>query len=250
MKRTSYYLFLLIIGYTLSCTNKNKSNNTNMTDTPETISTAPDSTNITTIDAAYNDMQNISLPITVNSKSVGKTTGMKRLVSSLFEQITFTPQGFKNVYAAKLPEYGNTRAILVSYKDSLNNPVEELITFKPDFKFVDRTRLYAIDRVNGKDNQQIVTQSEVKAPTDIHIEQYLNGTLISSLHYQLNDDGSIEEIRDGKTPAVIFESFDNETYFIENFVWQTLSNGGVRKTNLTKKTYKVAADGQVKEVKP
>jgi|GEM_PF-4754027 len=242
MKTKIYFLFILLIGYMLSCTNRSKTNHANEPQTPSAIA---DSIN-TTLDAAYGDMQEVSLPVVVNGRSVGRIAGMKPLASSVFAEITFTPQEFKDVRAAKLPEYENTKLIIVSYTDSLNNPVEELITFKPGFQFADRTRLYAVDRVDGKDNQQIITQAEVKAPTDIHIEQHLNGMLISSLHYQIGSNGSIEEIRDGKTPAAIFESFDNETYFVENFVWQTLPNGGVRKTNLTKKTYKVAPDGQIK----
>lgn len=169
----------------------------------------------------------LSLPLTLDKNTVAKMSG------------SYT--------RANLPAKHSIQSVIVKYKD-LNNPVVKLVTFQPDS--TDQIILYNIEKVPGKDNQEIVTQSQIDRDYRINVTKHLNNNLIESLFYEIDNNGNFIEIRDGKTPVTAFESFDNETYYIENFIWKPLPNGGIEKSDLTKKTLKVNEDGSIMEVKP
>jgi len=235
-----FFLFSVVLFIACNGKNRNTSDNTRL----EVSNALRD---ITNMDSLYNRLSYVELPFTYPDGVVTRVRDYVTLPESMYSYFPNSADFRSDVYIAKLPQSGSKRTVVVFYNDSLENSAIDMYTLSPERQVIDRLALYSIERVEGT-IAEIVRKYDVRPENRIRVYKELNNTLIESLFYTVTEDGYFTEIRDGETPATAFESFDNVTYYVETFVWMPKPNGGIEKTRVQKREYKLGRGGKVEEV--
>jgi len=195
----------------------------------------------------YERMTNVDLPFNFDQEFITHDTGFLHIPQNMYRLFYNSEQFDKDARIAKLPQKGNFHPVLVYYHDKQGEAVMDIYTLSDSMKVIDRLQIYSIEKPEEK--PYIISQAY--AITDdfkFKVYKRLNGTMIEQLTYIIDNKGCFEEVRDGQTPTIAFESADNVKYMVESFIWDHNQNGGLIRKNLKRKFYSVNDEGKVTEV--
>jgi len=148
--------------------------------------------------------------------------------------------------AAWLPQKDDLKFIITCTEEPNGERMLELQSLSDDLKPLDKLQLYSIEEVDGGNN--VIAQTfEIDADYRIKVSKHLNETLIEQLTYTPTAKGIFEELRNGKTTTVAFDSYDHINYIVQTFVWDRDTNGGLIKKNLQTVNYELTGNGLVKK---
>lgn len=230
-----YTCFLIVIFILTGCNScdysSTKSELSSDMSLPEEISIA----------AFYEQLPDTGLPLTSDEMDGKVFTPVPLAVK---ESLSPYDRADSDIYARKLPEKGNERIWILLYKDGRANPVLVMNTFTTEMQMQDRLLLGSTESVEGT-TAEIRRSFRISADYIITVYKYLENTLIEQLAYRIDENGFFSEIRDGRTPVIAFETFDDIHYIVESFVWDYRQGGGLYKKNLLRRTFRINPDNTV-----
>ena len=243
MKTTFATILTICLLITLSgCSHSKTKDNTTPGQTTEAENTNFDSLEI------YNSLPVLQTPLVFNANLLRDITRYKKLNEKDYHRLTDIGD-LKSVYnntayLARLPQKDSLRFIIASYKvPGGDEYVMELYSLSDKLQPLDKLQLYSVEEVNGGKNK-ILQTFEVDSDYVIKVSKELESVLIEKLTYTPTPDGVFNEIRNGKTVTVAFDSYDHINYYIQTFVWNHNSNGGLRKKMLKTDRYKLTNNGK------
>lgn len=140
--------------------------------------------------------------------------------------------------AARLPPKDSLKFIITGYQSPNEEWILELYSLSDKLNPKDRLQIYSIEEI--EEGSDIITQIfKIHKDYRIIVSKSLNGKTIEKLTYKPDKEGIFEEIRDGKTTTIAFESFDMKSYNIETFIWDYNPSGGLIKKDLKTENYKL-----------
>lgn len=195
---------------------------------------------ITSMDTLYAELSVIDIPFSSNENLVDIT----KLPRNFYHLFSDSDKFDENTRIARLPEYDMYKPIVLFYD---SGKAIDLYTLSPDMDIADRLQVYSIEG-EGKSKDLIIRRFNIQPDYRIRVCKDLIDVEIESLFYEITPEGTFREIRDGETPATAFESFDNETYYVESFIWKKNPNS-LEKLNVRKSEYKLTDTGDVEKIK-
>jgi len=203
---------------------------------------------IISMDSLYEKMPVLSLPFRYEDHLFMSSASLIPLPEDMFDLFHNFDSFDNGTKISKLPVKGLFKPVIVFYHDDRANPRVNLYTLSDSMKIIDRLQIYSVEEINGK---EVVIEQKFEIPEDyrIRVSKHLNGLLIEELHYTLDDHRCFMEIRDGKTPAIAYESPDSLQYKVESFIWDHNARGTLYKKDLKQKFYRIGKDYKVNEIK-
>lgn len=199
------------------------------------------------MDSLYRQMTEIPLPLVYNTNFILNAPGFIPLPETMQELFHNYDQFDRNTRIAKLPVKGQFRPLLIIFQDSDGSDRMNLYTLSDSMKVIDRLMIYSIEKIKV-DQVRILKDYEISENYRIMLRKTLSGVVIEQLYYTLDDHRCFIEIRDGKTPAIAFESPDDVHYMVETFLWDHHSNGGIFKKDLSIQYYKITDNGRMESI--
>lgn len=253
MKTGLSFLLVVIVAITLySCDSKRKNKVSDKESLPsvEQPTGQPGSllidSNGPQIQQLYEQMNEIPLPFIYNRNFMANAPGFIELPENMYSLFHNFDSFNTNTRIAKLPEKGNFKPLLILYEDGNGNQRMNIYTLSDSMKVIDRLQISSMEIL---DNKAIIRQ-EFEIPEDykIMIRKAIGDVVIEQLYYTIDEHKCFLEIRDGKTPAIAFESPDNKRYMVESFIWDHHKNGGLYKKNLQRQFYKMDDNNVLKVI--
>lgn len=194
------------------------------------------------MDSLYRVLTEIPLPFVYNENFILNAPGFISLPQNMFNLFHNFDAFGADTRIAKLPEKGDFKPLIVMYTDNGGTARINLYTLSDSMKVIDRLQIYSTEYL-GDDRIAIIQEFEIPDDYRIMLRKRLNNTVIEQLYYTLDDRKCFIEIRDGQTPAIAYESPDNEHYMVESFIWDHNSSGGVFKKDLSRMYYRISGNG-------
>lgn len=242
MKINNKFLYILsAIFIVVGCTQtKKEATNTNIA--TDSVTGKINNINSETI---YRSLPLVNLPIEFSMEFLESFSNYKSLneneyylLTDINESNTYYARAFK---AARLPQKDSSLFIITGYESLNEEWVLELYILSEKFKPKGHVQLYAIEEVDGGAN--VIAQIfKITADYRITVSKLLNDKLIEQLTYKPTLHGIFEEVRDGKTTTVAYESQDMQNYTIETFIWDYNPSGGLIKKDLKTEYYQLGKD--------
>ncbi|GEM_PF-2887326 len=244
MKTGLSFLLVVIVAITLySCDNKRKNKVSDKESIPSIEQPTGQHGNLLVesngpqMQQLYEQMDEIPLPFIYNRNFMANAPGFIKLPENMFSLFHNFDSFNTNTRIAKLAEKGDIKPLLILYEDDNGNQRMNIYTLSDSMKVIDRLQISSIEVL---DNNAII-QQEFEIPEDykIMVRKSLGDEVIEQLYYTVDEHKCFFEIRDGKTPAIAFESPDNKRYMVESFIWDHHNNGGLYKKDLQRQFYKM-----------
>ena len=237
---------LSLILLLASCMGKKNVNGTNNT-ANDSVSQTEDKGSEMSLNDLYLSLPTINLPIFFDMDLLEGFDDYKNLKESDYHRLTDI-QDIQSYYdssvrVARLPKKYNLQFIMSKYQSAGGEQIMELYSLSVDLTTKDRLQIYSVEELEN--GNAIVQTFEIDGDFHIKVSKHLNEVLIEQLTYTPTRVGVFEEVRDGKTPTVAFDSFDGKTYIIETFIWDHNSSGGLIKKNRSVENYRLTEDGLV-----
>lgn len=249
MKALTSIVFIISFVTLSSCGNSNKNTSSAHDKNKLGQATSVGSTQSNPL-SIYNSLSSLGLPLKYSMEFAEDFAKYKPLNEKDYHLLTDIGdmQSYydSSATAIRLPQKDNLRFILTCNDDLKGDLIMELYSLSDSLTPLDKLQIYSIEEVDGGSN--VIAQTfEIDADYRITVSKHLNGTLIEQLTYIPTYRGAFEEIRDGKTLTVAFESFDNRNYTVETFIWDHNSNGGLVKKDLKTQNYLLTETGHVEK---
>jgi len=152
-----------------------------------------------------------------------------------------------NTTAARLPQKDDLKFIITCYEEPNGSRSMFLYSFSNELKPLDKLQLYSVEKFDGGRNM-IIQQFEINTNYRIKVSKYFDRTLIEQLTYMPLTNGIFEELRDGITTTVAYDSYDQVNYIVQTFVWDHNESGGLIKKDLKIENHRLTEDGELTKV--
>ncbi len=197
------------------------------------------------LEGIYRDLPTVSLPLSYDMVITDELEFYE--VPEHFFYLFYNNNYFeKGSDIAKLPRTNNFLPFIIAYPDGEGDRIMELSIFNSTLEPIDRLEIASVEKM--REGRILISKLfEISVSYVIKVYKLLNGKVIEQLYYQLTESGALEEIRDGRTLAITYQSVDFIHYKIENFIWDYHKNGGLYKRDLAVNDYVVTEDGKLVE---
>ncbi|MCD8176807.1 MAG: hypothetical protein LUE98_05030 [Tannerellaceae bacterium] len=136
-----------------------------------------------------------------------------------------------------LPDYKGYKVVAVTSTNPAGNEATNLYTFDQQGNKLDSLQVISVEPLESY-HTFIMQDYKMNQNNTITETKYLNNQIIEQLTYEITGKGEFAEVRDGKTPVIAYEMFNNTDQFVvESFIWDTTPEGGLIKKELTQTTY-------------
>lgn len=254
MKKNAQIIFIIsAIWFLAGCgTPEKKTTETRSALDAENISVSA-SNSLNNIDSIYFSLPVLNLPLEFSINLLDNFSNYKHIGEKDFHR--FTDIGdLKSNYdntlrAVRLQLKDSIKFIITGHKEPNEEWLLELYSLTDELIPIDRLQLYSIEEVGGGAN--VISQTfKITDGYRIIVSKHFNDTLIEQLTYMPAANGIFEEVRDGKTTTVAFESYDGTNYIVETFIWDHNSSGGLIKKDLKTENYRITESGRFIKVEP
>lgn len=195
----------------------------------------------------YHSLPTLGLPLESGDDLWRRLHAVEPLAEADFHRITGT-EGLKSndhpaSRAVRLPEKDGNRFILSGYSEG-GEWIIDLYSLGPALDPRDRLRLHSSERVANGDSlirQTFVLKNDFRT----EVSKRLSGVLIERLTYLPTAEGHFEELRDGKTTTVAFDSYDGLHYIVQTFIWDHNESAGLVRKDPHTENYRLQQGGKL-----